>query len=130
MALELRLDSSPYQRFLGLTLVNAEKGRVTIRLPFREEFLREDGSDWFHGGIISAFVDIVGDYAIVTVVGTSVPTIDLRVDFVRPARRGDLLGMGTIIRTGRTICIADVQVFDGNDTLVAVGRGAYAAPRP
>lgn len=126
---DLRFDTSPYQRFLGLTLVNAERGRVEIRLPFREEFLREDGSDWLHGGIISAFVDIVGDYAIAAEVGTGVPTIDLRVDFLRPARRGDLVGIGTIVRVGRTISVADAQIFDAAGTLVAVGRGVYASPR-
>jgi uncharacterized protein (TIGR00369 family) len=127
--LEIRVDSSPYQRFLGLTLLRAEKGRVEIRLPFRAEFLREDGSDWLHGGIVSAFVDILGDYAIVTEVGTGVPTIDLRVDFLRPARRGDLVGIGKVVRVGRTISIADAEVRDESGTLVAVGRGVYASPR-
>jgi uncharacterized protein (TIGR00369 family) len=126
---ELRFDGSPYQRFLGLTLLSAEKGRVEIRLPFREEFLREDGSDWLHGGIISAFVDILGDYAVVTEVESGVPTIDLRVDFLRPARRGDLVGIGRSVRVGRTVSIADVEVRDASGTLVAVGRGVYASPR-
>ena len=127
---EIRFDGSPYHRFLGLTLVRAEKGSVEIRLPFRTEFLREDGSDWLHGGIVSAFVDILGDYAIVTEVGTGVPTIDLRVDFLRPARRGDLVGVGKVVRIGRTISIADAEVRDESGTLVAVGRGVYASPRP
>jgi uncharacterized protein (TIGR00369 family) len=126
---DIRFDGSPYQRFLGLALVSAAKGRIEIRLPFREEFLREDGSDWLHGGIISAFIDIVGDYAIVTEVETGVPTIDLRVDFLRPARRGDLLGVGTVVRVGRTISVADVEVRDASGSLVAVGRGVYASPK-
>jgi uncharacterized protein (TIGR00369 family) len=126
---EIRVDSSPYQRFLGLTLISAEKGSVEIRLPFRPEFLREDGSDWLHGGIVSAFVDILGDYAIVTEVGTGVPTIDLRVDYLRPARRGDLVGIGKVVRVGRTVSIANAEVRDESGTLVAVGRGVYASPR-
>jgi uncharacterized protein (TIGR00369 family) len=127
--LEVRFDNSPYQRFLGLTLLRAEKGCIEVRLPFRTEFLREDDSDWLHGGIVSAFVDILGDYAIVTEVGAGVPTIDLRVDFLRPARRGDLLGVGKVVRIGRTISIADAEVRDESGTLVAVGRGVYASPR-
>jgi uncharacterized protein (TIGR00369 family) len=126
---EVRFDNSPYQRFLGLTLLRAEKGCVEIRLPFRMEFLREDGSDWLHGGIVSAFIDILGDYAIVTEVGAGVPTIDLRVDFLRPARRGDLVGVGKVVRIGRTISTADAEVRDESGTLVAVGRGVYASPR-
>jgi uncharacterized protein (TIGR00369 family) len=126
----LRLDRSPYQRFLGLRLVRAGDGEVEILLPFREEFLREDGSDWLHGGVISALVDIAGDYAVVTRVGQGVPTVDLRVDWLRPARRGDLLATGRVLRTGRTVCVADVEVRDERGTTVAVGRGVYASPRP
>ena len=67
--MEIRLEESPYQRLLGIQLVRAEEGLVEIRLPFREDFLRLDGSDWFHGGIVSALADIAGAYAVVTVGG-------------------------------------------------------------
>lgn len=123
------LTTSPYQRFLGLTLTRAEDGVVEIRLPFREEFLRQDNSDWLHGGVLSALIDIAGDYAIVTKSGVGVPTVDLRVDYLRPARRGDLIAIARTIRVGRTIGVADVEVRDTGGVLVAVGRGVYAMPK-
>jgi uncharacterized protein (TIGR00369 family) len=125
----LRLDDSPYQRFLGVALVRAGDGEVEIRLPFREEFVRADGSDWLHGGIVSALVDIAADYAIVTRTRGDVPTIDLRIDWLRPARRGDLTATGRVVKVGRTISVADVEVRDERGELVAVGRGAYASPK-
>lgn len=126
---DLSFSHSPYMRFLGLEMVRAETGLVEVRLPFREEFLRNDASDWLHGGVVSALVDIVGDYAIITEVGTGVPTIDLRVDYLRPARRGDLVAVGRTVRVGRTVSVADVEVRDVSGTLVAVGRGVYASPK-
>jgi uncharacterized protein (TIGR00369 family) len=127
---DLGVDHSPFMRFLGLQVVRSEKGRVEIRLPFRDEFPRQDGSDWLHGGVVSALIDIVGDYAVVTEVGVGVPTIDLRVDYLRPARRGPLTATGQTVRVGRTVSVADVEVRDESATLVAVGRGVYASPRP
>lgn len=124
-----RFDASPYQRFLGIELVREGDGEVEIRLPFREEFLRANDSDWIHGGIVSALVDIAGDYAIVSRTRVGVPTIDLRIDWLRPARRGDLLATGRVVKLGRTISVADVEVRDARGELVAVGRGAYASPR-
>jgi uncharacterized protein (TIGR00369 family) len=126
---KLSFDHSPYMRFLGLEVVHADRGQVEIRLPFREEFLRQDGSDWLHGGVVSALIDIVGDYAVITETGVGVPTIDLRVDYLRPARRGDLLAVGRTLRVGRTVSVADVEVRDVSGALVAVGRGCYASPR-
>ncbi|MGH7399851.1 MAG: PaaI family thioesterase, partial [Candidatus Rokuibacteriota bacterium] len=63
---KLGFSHSPFMRFLGLEIIKAEKGRVEIRLPYREEFLRIDGSDWLHGGVVSALTDIAGDYAVIT----------------------------------------------------------------
>jgi len=124
--MEIRLEESPYQRLLGIQLVRAEEGLVEIRLPFREDFLRLDGSDWFHGGIVSALADIAGAYAVVTVQGEgSGATIDLRIDWLKPARKGDLLVTGRVVKTGRTICVADIEVRDAASALVAVARGTF-----
>jgi len=124
----LRLDTSPYQRFLGIVFDRVGDGEVAIRLPFRDEFLRADGSDWLHGGIISALIDIAGDYAIVTKFNEGVPTIDLRIDWLRPARAGDLVATGRVVKAGRRVSVADIEVHDADGKLVAVGRGLYASP--
>lgn len=124
----MRLDTSPYQRFLGITFDRIGAGEVVMRLPFREEFLREDGSDWLHGGIVSALADIAGDYAVVSHFQAGVPTIDLRVDFLRPARAGDLVATARLVKAGRRVSLADVEIRDVRDQLVAVARGLYASP--
>ena len=121
---------SPFMRFLGLEIIKAEKGRVEIRLPFREEFVRVDGSDWLHGGVVSALADIAGDYAVITETSAGVPTIDMRVDYLRPARSGDLTAVGRTLRVGKTVSVADVEIRDSTGALVAVGRACYASPRP
>jgi uncharacterized protein (TIGR00369 family) len=100
-------------RFLGLQVVRADKGQVEIRLPFREEFLRGDGSDWLHGGVVSSLADIVGDYAVVTETGQGVPTIDLRVDYLRAAEPGlDLFARADCIRVTRNVAFVRAIAYD------------------
>lgn len=122
------LATSPYQRFLGLQLVRREDGMVEICMPFRNEFLREDGSDWLHGGILSALIDVAGDYAVQSKTGGDVPTVDLRIDYLRPAKRGSLTAIGRTVKVGRRVSVADVEVRDEQGQLVAAGRGVYASP--
>jgi uncharacterized protein (TIGR00369 family) len=122
------LGESPYHRFLGLELTRYEDGLVEIVMPFREEFLREDGSDWLHGGIIASLIDIAGDYAIYSRTGGDVPTVDLRIDYLRPAKRGRLSALAHIVKVGRRVAVADVEVRDEQRQVVAVGRGVYASP--
>ena len=120
------LSDSPYHWFLGLELVRFEDGLCEIRMPFRAELLREEGSDWLHGGVVSALIDIAGDYAVESRTGSDVPTVDLRVDYLRPAKRGSLFATGRVIKLGRRVAVADVEVKDEEGQLVAVGRGVYA----
>ena len=122
------LAESPYQRFLGLEFARYEEGLVEIGMPFREEFLREDGSDWLHGGILSALIDIAGDYAVYSKTGGDVPTLDLRIDYLRPAKRGRLTAIARTVKGGRRDSVADVEVKDEHGHLVAVGRGHNATP--
>jgi len=122
------LSESPYQRFLGLKFARYEEGLVEIAMPFREEFLRDEGSDWLHGGILSALIDIAGDYAVYSKTGGDVPTLDLRIDYLRPAKCGRLTAIARTVKVGRRVSVADVEVQDENGHVVAVGRGLYATP--
>jgi uncharacterized protein (TIGR00369 family) len=126
MTTHLEVHHSPFHRLLGLEMVRAEDGVVEMRLPWRDELGRDDGSDWFHGGVISALIDIAGDYAIASKLGRGVPTIDLRVDYLRPARRGDLRALARAVKVGRTVGVADVELRDAKDAVVAIGRCAYS----
>jgi uncharacterized protein (TIGR00369 family) len=124
------LSESPYQRFLGLELMRYEDGLVEIGMPFRKEFLREEGSDWLHGGIVSALIDIAGDYAVYSKTGGDVPTVDLRIDYLRPTKRGRLTAIARTVKVGRRLSVADIEVKDEQGQVVAVGRGVYATPTP
>ena len=65
--LQERLAQSPFIRFLGLMVTEADPARqtVTMTLPMRPEFERIAGSGQWHGGPIAAVIDTVGDYALV-----------------------------------------------------------------
>ena len=57
-------------------------------------------------------------------VGGGVPTINLRVDYLRPAI-GRLIATATARRAGRMIGVVDIDVMDEEKRLVAIGRGSY-----
>jgi len=124
-------DASPFLGFLRLSVVTLDHdaGTLTVSMPMRPEFERRLGSGQFHGGPIAAFIDTVGDFAIGMAVGGGVPTINLRIDYLRPAVGGVLTGTGRVRRAGRTVALVDVDVYDEQWTLVAVGRGTYS-PQP
>ncbi|MCW5774766.1 MAG: PaaI family thioesterase [Rhodospirillaceae bacterium] len=124
------LDSSPFNRFLGLKVehLDAEKGEIAMRMPMRPELERGGPvSGQFHGGPVAALIDTVGDFAVAIMVGGGVPTINFRVDYLRPSTGAALVGKAIVRRVGRTVGVVDVDVFDEQNRLTAVGRGCYGA---
>jgi uncharacterized protein (TIGR00369 family) len=124
-------DASPFLGFLRLRVValDHDAGTLTVSMPMRPELERRAGTGQFHGGPIAAFIDSVGDYAIGMALGGGVPTINLRIDYLRPAAGGSLTATARVRRAGRTVALVDVDVYDEQQTLVAVGRGTYSSQR-
>jgi uncharacterized protein (TIGR00369 family) len=129
--IQAAFDASPFLGFLGLKVLalDHEAGTLTVSMPMRPELERRQGSGQFHGGPLAAFIDSVGDYAIGMAVGGGVPTINLRIDYLRPAVGSVLTGTARVRRAGRTVALVDVDVYDEKRALVAVGRGTYSGQR-
>lgn len=127
--LEAIFLASPYIAGLGIRVeaVDPAAGRVVASLALRPELERTVGSGQFHGGAIAALIDIAGDMAVAVGLGGGVPTIDLRIDYLRPATGARLVATATVRKLGRTVALADVDVVDEQRRLCAVGRGCYAA---
>jgi uncharacterized protein (TIGR00369 family) len=126
--LQERLAVSPFIRFLGLVVTEADpaRQRVTMTLKMRPEFERIAGSGQWHGGPIAGVIDTVGDYALVMTVGRPLPTINFRVDYLRPAVNTALTVTAQVRRAGRSVGVVDVEVMDASGALVAIGRATYA----
>ena len=124
-------DASPFIAGMGLEAVSVspEALAVEVRVAMAPQLERTAGSDQFHGGPIAALIDTAGDFAVALAVGGAVPTIDLRVDYLRPAFGPHITAKATARRVGRTVGIADVDVFGADGKLVAIGRGCYSAKR-
>jgi uncharacterized protein (TIGR00369 family) len=122
-----RLLASPFNAFLDLEVVTAdpEKKEVVMRLKMRPEFERLAGTGQWHGGPIAAAIDIAGDYALAMLLGKPLPTINLRVDYLRPGK-DTLTLVARIRRSGKTVGVVDVDVLDEAGEPVAIGRANYS----
>ena len=86
---------------------------------------RADGAGQAHGGAIATLIDSTATYACCIMLGRAVPTINLRVDYLRPAGGEEMVATATVRRAGRTVSVVDVDVMAGGK-LVAIGRADLA----
>jgi uncharacterized protein (TIGR00369 family) len=126
---EAKLRRGPFHQWLGITVQEVGEGTISLTAAWREEWVVNVEGGYTHGGILAALVDLTADWALVSTTGRGVPTIDMRVDYHRPAGKGDLTAKGRVKRIGGQFSVAEADVFDAGGKLVASGRGVYAMPK-
>ena len=128
-ALQSYMDDSPFIRQTGMRVVAADPDNevLTVTMPLKPEFARQAGTGQFHGGPIAALIDTAGCFALIMLLGHGVPTVNFRTDYLRPANNTSLRAVAQVRRVGRMVGVVDIDVFDDNDRLLAVGRGTFGS---
>lgn len=121
------LAHSPFVGHLGIRIESLEPDCANLVLPFAEPIVTV--GDLVHGGAISALVDTAAmaaswstDSPPANLRGT---TVGLSIDFLAGGRASDLAATARVLRRGSSLCFCDVEVRDGDDTLVAKGLVTY-----
>lgn len=130
----------PFDRVLGIRVTAISADSATIAFEKRDELVGNVFHETLHGGVISAVLDTVGGVTALAsmvdrAVGLSeeqmaamisrVGTIDLRVDYLRPGRGQQFTANAWIMRAGRKVAVARMELHADGETLVAVGTGTY-----
>ena len=120
--LQKMLDNSPFIAFLGLKVTEADPAneQITMTCAMRPEFERGKGTGQWHGGPLAAIIDTVGDYALIMALRRGLPTINFRVDYLRPAIKTGLVITAKVRRAGKSVGVVDVDVF--NEQKALAGR--------
>jgi uncharacterized protein (TIGR00369 family) len=126
--LQQGLGRSAFIAFMWLEVLEADPANqaVIMRMAMRPEFERGRNTRQWHGGPIAAMIDTVGDYALVMTLRRPLPTINFRVDYLRPAIDTALIATARVRRAGKSVGVVDIDVFDDKANLVAIGRATYS----
>src|SRR5260370_36618630 len=118
------LKESPFQQLFDLSCTRLErtKGEVEIAMRYTASVERSPGTRQYHGGAIASLIDIAGDYALWAVLGFGVPTINIRIDYLRPASDTNPRPHARVLRSGPTVGVVDSAALEAHDRLVPIGR--------
>ena len=77
-----------------------------------------------HGGAVSAIADSAAGYAALSLMpaDTGVLTTEFKINLLAPARGERILARGRVLKTGRTLTLAQAEVFaktGGQEKLIA-----------
>ena len=110
--------------------VDQANRRVEVEFDAKAELLCNPMKQ-IQGGYLCAMLDECMSVACMVASGmTSVaPTLEMKTSFLRPAMPGMLLGVGRVIKWGRTVAFTEGELFDAEGRLVAKATGT-AIPTP
>lgn len=96
---------------IGARLTVVTPGHCEIELPVRAALAQQHG--YVHGGVVGMIADSAGGYAAFTLMpaDASVLTIEYKINMLAPAEGEFLLAVGKVLRPGRSISVAQVDVF-------------------
>ncbi len=120
------LAAGSFWRLIDMDVDYKEDGKAIVRISVSEKHRQVYGQ--VHGGVIATMLDS----AIAVVVNQKIGpdqganTIELKVNYLRPATGDSLRAEGEIIKYGRTLIVAEARCYDEEeDKLVAYASGTY-----
>ena len=133
-------DKIVFNRVLGLQVVSLLPDRVTGRIEMKPDLVGHYLYNRVHGGVISAGLDAMGGLAVMAAVGArhmeeppaqrllrfgKLGTIDLRIDYLRPAIGEHFVLQAEVLRLGSRVASTRMEFLGADGKLLAAGAGAY-----
>ena len=130
----------PFNQVLGLRIDALTPTGSTGHLLMRPDLIGSFAHQRLHGGVISAALDAMAGVAVMAAIGArhmdeppadrmrrfgKIGTIDLRVDYLRPAIGERFTLEGEVLRLGSRVATARMALMDAAGKLLATGSAAY-----
>ncbi|SPM31325.1 PaaI family thioesterase [Mycobacterium terramassiliense] len=121
------LPQSPFVAKLGIVADELGDDEVRLRLPWDSSNVTV--GDVVHGGAIATLADLTVMAA--AWCGADAPpqlrgvTVSMALDFLAPARATDVIGIGRVLRRGRSLVNCEAEIVDADGTLVAKALATY-----
>lgn len=125
----------PHMTALGIGIVSIDRPFVVTTLPWDERLLGDPDTGALAGGVVTTALDNASATAAAVTAGGGfgVATLDLRIDYLRPSRRGEpLMLRAECYRTTRHVAFVRAEAWHAFDVplVVATGVGTFALVRP
>jgi uncharacterized protein (TIGR00369 family) len=129
-----------FNRLLGLRITSLEADTAAGQLSMRPELIGHFTHQRLHGGVISATLDTMAGLAVMAAIGArhldetaearlarfgKLGTVDLRVDYLRPATGPRFTAVATVLRLGSRMASTRMEFFDAQGKLLSTGAAAY-----
>ena len=123
------LTGFPHAEEIGIRLMKTPKGEAKITIPYDEKLVGDPETGVVHGGVVTTLLDTGCGIAAISRTGLmgGIATLDLRIDYMRPAKPGrPLTAKCECYRVTRSVAFARGFAYDDDpDDPEATAAGAF-----
>src|ERR671920_1217377 len=112
-----------FSRHIGAKVEEVEPGRSVISIEVKEVHL--NGAGTLHGGVYASLIDNAMGLSVLALVGVRTATIQMNVHFLGAVSGGRITCKSEVLHRTRRTATAEAKVYDAEDSLVALGTGAF-----
>jgi uncharacterized protein (TIGR00369 family) len=126
---EMARENVPLVGALAMQVESVLPGEVTIRVPWRDEFIRPGGT--ISGPVMMAAADFAMYGVVLSLIGRVdlAVTTNMSINFLRRPPPGDVVARARILKLGKRLAVGEVLLHAGEaDDLVAHVTGTYSIP--
>lgn len=116
-------ELAAFNRWCAIEVTEAEPGKVTIEIDWRDEFGQYSG--YLHAGLIGALIDTACGYAAATVAGPNLLASNFSVNCLRPATGKKFIARASVVKSGKSQVFTACDLYalsDDGEKLVANGQ--------
>ena len=114
---------NPYVNLLDMNIIELDEGYAELSMPIMHQ--HTNLYNVAHGGALASLADTCMGVACTTT-GKKVVTLEMNMNFIKSAvPQLGLRGIGKIIHNGKSTIVAEGQIFDGQNNLIATARGTF-----
>jgi acyl-CoA thioesterase len=121
-----RSDPSIYYGYLGMKLEELGEGTSRFRMSVSSRLFNAGGV--VHGGALASIADAAVAAALATLVDPASQdmfTVEMKINFLAPARDGEIVAQAEIVQKGRSVAVGESLVYDGEGRLLAKAMATY-----
>jgi len=111
-----------FNEYVGLQIVQRHAKGVTVECRLRKELMNFAGV--LHGGVTATLADVAVGQALIRR-GLTSTTVELKINYLRPVTGRKVVARSHLLRIGKTLSTARVDVFDDQHNLAAVALVTY-----